>query len=355
MIIYDDKKYILDEVKTSIFLVITQKCNLRCKYCYESLNYPNNAMSWDNLKKILFIIKDIPKLDLTFFGGEPTLEYEKIDYVINQLKDRATYSIITNGYKIEHLIPYFKKWQEYGSSLQVSYDFEPLQSKNRIDAKIILENIKKLAQENIDFSIKSTIPINDLIHIKQVYFDFQKTRQELLEINPNTSISLSETIAQSNKENDITNIIPTFREQMQDIVQDALKRDKPRFSFFQQAKVFCSIGDNFISIDYNGDVYLCQHFLFNKEHCIGNIFNTPLSSLLRKKPWSGKIPKECKSCSVCYCSPCSANSFFLSKKENFNDRILDYSVDKSRCNINKIISEYSYAYKKLKKERLNGI
>ena len=103
----------LDEVKNLlnktllITLMPTEGCNFRCPYCYE--NHNNIFMSKDNLIAIQnFIeqnISSFDKLELNWFGGEPTL---CMDYIksfssfILSLKEKHDFifhsNITSNGY-----------------------------------------------------------------------------------------------------------------------------------------------------------------------------------------------------------------------------------------------------------------
>ena len=86
---------------------LTHQCNLRCDYCYtgEKLEIP---MTDDIVNSsINFVLKEaktkkVSQLDITFFGGEPLLEFGKICYIIDELerqKESLTirYQMSTNG------------------------------------------------------------------------------------------------------------------------------------------------------------------------------------------------------------------------------------------------------------------
>lgn len=104
-----DKRILLDEyvnedalvrgiyeeqiVKTDVLdvmLVVTRQCNFRCVYCGQShLNVKMSAGHYDVILK--FIEKQIltyryKKVRITFFGGEPLLEIEKICLFLEKLK-----------------------------------------------------------------------------------------------------------------------------------------------------------------------------------------------------------------------------------------------------------------------------
>lgn len=340
----------------NIDLMLTHSCNLRCKYCYEKdTNYAKARMSRDIIKKIINKIKDSPDLSITFWGGEPTLEYKNIDYVVSTLKETSSYFTSSNGYNLQPIIPYLLKWQNYDFKLQVSYDFEPNQSNNRINKKgksssnKVIENILLLAKNKVKFNIKTTITPEYLVNIKQIYYDFQSLRKKILDINPQNDISLAITLITDS----IIPIIPpsvieTFSNQMTDILADAIDKNH-NFLWFMPNTDLCSAGSDNICIDCDGTVYVCHSAIFTphaKDHILGNI-NDPLEKLLAKKPWTGKQPRECKDCPAIFCYKCNVHSYEKSKKKSYIQKMYDFCCDKNYCSIMKIISNYTYAYNKI--------
>ncbi|OSA77077.1 hypothetical protein B2H86_02740 [Clostridium botulinum] len=93
-----------------ITLLPTTNCNFRCTYCFEKYNnYPNKIMSAKIIDKTLKFIDDNlennASLTISWFGGEPLLEFgtiKKMQSEINNMasKRNVTVSsgIITNGY-----------------------------------------------------------------------------------------------------------------------------------------------------------------------------------------------------------------------------------------------------------------
>ncbi len=96
-------------------LILTNRCNSKCKYCYEksmadsgnkinkkfkfNFSMPENiSYSIVDLKK--FISKDNNPV-LTFYGGEPLLEIEKIKEIIDNIP--ARYMLQTNGLLLNQL------------------------------------------------------------------------------------------------------------------------------------------------------------------------------------------------------------------------------------------------------------
>lgn len=92
-------------------LQVTQNCNLRCDYCSYSGGYYNRQhtskhMSIEIAKKSIDFLfahsKDVEKVHVSFYGGEPLLEYNLIRSVIEYIESeyegrQIWYSLTTNG------------------------------------------------------------------------------------------------------------------------------------------------------------------------------------------------------------------------------------------------------------------
>ncbi len=137
-----------------LILNVTDRCNLRCKYCVFSGAYCGQrvhgsaTMSLDTAMRGIdqFIARTgktlqnpEKKLSIGFYGGEPLLAFDLIREVLDrvhgaeysQLAGRLTHSITTNGTlldeeKVEVLV-------KYGVSMQVSLDGpQELHDRNRV-------------------------------------------------------------------------------------------------------------------------------------------------------------------------------------------------------------------------------
>lgn len=94
----------------SFILSITEQCNLRCTYCCYSGNYANNrrhstkSMDAGDIDAIYDFIDTIsPNRDIriSFYGGEPLLNYALVKYAVGagykRWNDKVIFSISTNG------------------------------------------------------------------------------------------------------------------------------------------------------------------------------------------------------------------------------------------------------------------
>ena len=93
----------------SITLGVTNNCNLNCLYCFEG-EKNKESMPVDIAKKAIdWLFRDdvsgtFPKVDVTFFGGEPLLEIDTIKAIVPYARKRASaigksisFSTTTNG------------------------------------------------------------------------------------------------------------------------------------------------------------------------------------------------------------------------------------------------------------------
>lgn len=117
------------------FLMVypTQDCNLKCWYCYES-HVKNSVMSLDVMNAIVNHIekkiknKEINKLNLTFFGGEPLMYFDDIVYPLLQRISRLCVNksipfhpfFITNGSLITEKV--VLKLKPFNPMFQITLD-----------------------------------------------------------------------------------------------------------------------------------------------------------------------------------------------------------------------------------------
>lgn len=113
-------KHILENHIEQLTLQVTQRCNLRCKYCVYSGIYDDRNrthgdydMSLDTaIKAINFYLSKTSESDsytFGFYGGEPLLKFDLIEKCVNYINDNAkdknvNYTITTNGTLINNKI-----------------------------------------------------------------------------------------------------------------------------------------------------------------------------------------------------------------------------------------------------------
>ena len=163
------------EADKNFFLIInpTLRCNFNCWYCYE--NHKNAVvMSKDMLERVKKLIDSIvpeaDTLDISFFGGEPLLEFSKIvqplinyaEEVTARYEKRISFSFTTNGFlltpeMIEFLAGHNVKF------MQITLDGgRDSHNKTRIPKTkdsfgTIISNIEQLLNHNIQVTLRINV------------------------------------------------------------------------------------------------------------------------------------------------------------------------------------------------------
>lgn len=193
-------------------LQVTQGCNLKCEYCAYSGNYfnrehTNKSMSFETAKKAIdyFIshARDSSHFAISFYGGEPLLEFELIKRCVAYADSRSegrkvSYNFTTNGTllteeKIKFLV-------EHNFSILVSLDGpQEVHDRHRIFAGTSIgsfqkmsDNVKMLRKKYPDYFSKN-ISFNTVLDpeypLKEIC-DFTMSDERF-----NTSKILSSTIS----------------------------------------------------------------------------------------------------------------------------------------------------------------
>lgn len=93
---------------TTMELFLTERCTLACDYCFVSGRDPGLSMSWEVAKAAVDLLVALSaerrEVNVTFFGGEPLLEFDLMQRVAAYAEERASifdksvrYACTTNG------------------------------------------------------------------------------------------------------------------------------------------------------------------------------------------------------------------------------------------------------------------
>lgn len=156
---------------TELTILINQRCNFSCAYCYSANGRDNKEMSLEQLISIIDWFVDIKRgdsLDITFSGGgDPVLSFnlvrQGIEYALEKalrLSIKLNVGIVTNGSTITSEQMDFIS--QYNIGLVVSCDIiEEVHNAQRSHYDIVASTIDELCHRNIEIGIRSTItPLN---------------------------------------------------------------------------------------------------------------------------------------------------------------------------------------------------
>lgn len=168
-------------------LIVTQACNLRCKYCIYSGNYDSyrvhqdEFMSYEIAKKAVdHYFENIKRLKnkrpllyptISFYGGEPFLNFSLIEEITEYIKsiyqNKVVYTITSNLFVLTDQMIKFLVENEVDLCVSLNGNREE-NDKMRVDCKgngtfnKVMENLKKIKHYNLDY-------YNQNVHIIATY------------------------------------------------------------------------------------------------------------------------------------------------------------------------------------------
>lgn len=176
-----------------VILQVTQRCNLRCKYCVYSGDYNNRGhanidMSFETAKKILdFYLASSVEVEqpvIGFYGGEPLLKIDLIKQCIDYVKDKAPgrkvkYIMTTNATLLT--VPIAEYLYKNDFSLTISLDGSKKEhdeyrvfENNTGSFDTIIKNLKAVINEIPEFPIQFNCVYNPKHNYRDVkkYFEY---------------------------------------------------------------------------------------------------------------------------------------------------------------------------------------
>jgi uncharacterized protein len=116
-------------IKIELFL--TERCTLRCDYCFVATKKASRRMSWEVARKAVDFLMEQSRgeeeVTITFIGGEPLLEFPLLRRIAEYAEQRAVplgkrmrYAVTTNGTLMTREMALFG--QEHGFNYLLSVD-----------------------------------------------------------------------------------------------------------------------------------------------------------------------------------------------------------------------------------------
>lgn len=277
---------------TSLTLMISQECNLRCKYCYgKDGEYSNRGkMDFSIAKRAIdYFINQAPSdtLSICFFGGEPLLNFNLMKKVIAYIREiekntnkKFTFSMTTNATLINEEIRTFIKDNKI--SITVSIDgAREMNDANRFYANKhgIYDNIKNnISDINTYMIARATIAPPNL--------DVSKSITHLVEEFDFRSVAWAEAdnlISDENYELVKESTVALIDKLEQLIKNGQFEQVKKYHSFMNMLSKFnsdgirskgCGAGSNLMAVDIDGKIYPCHRFVGLEEFIIGDVVDS---------------------------------------------------------------------------------
>lgn len=274
---------------------ITNKCNLKCTYCYERhLNTEYGCISNDIKEKIAdFIISRNDCGVLYLFGGEPLLYKDTVKYYCEAIKAEK-YVITTNGTLLDED---FIKWcADRKVTINMSHDGIDCTDRG-VDTALLDANLKTLLKYQPDTLVQ-------LVYTEQT---LPKLYDNMLYLHNLGVKKISAVMDSFLEPADYDSFGDILREQWHKVSQITtlyvyeLATKIKRIKTNKQS--LCEICKKKIFINWDGNIYPCVQFQNRPEYRCGNIFVGIQAEEARKAhPDYSMVSERCKGCEIAkYC------------------------------------------------------
>ena len=279
---------------------VTNECNMNCKYCYVVEKRGNRFFPEDNVLQLVNFINETSKKEkevkISFFGGEPLLNFKLIQRIIEHIESSLSaevkYYLTTNGLLLtKEIAEYLVEKKVYVS---LSWDgCEVANDQNRVDKggngtyKRILNAyhlLKKAGLNNI--RVRATFNSETVKYLEDSIADFHSKDMDM------SVIFVPDYFDKNWSEKTLM--------ELSDVLQACSDRDLRNISILQLLgleKCVCGGGVSNFNIYIDGKVYPCSFATNEEQFCIGDIWNGLKEERISSLVQCYKTPiQECEGC-----------------------------------------------------------
>lgn len=296
----------------------TMDCNAKCFYCYENDTrqtcYMNEITQQELVSYIKKTAKGKKKLFISWFGGEPLLCIELIRSVSQELilfceKNGIEYNgeLTTNGYYLDRIIEELNQYNIRDTQITLDgYREEYLKRKHynkSNDAwEKVIDNIFVASNNGNYITIRFNIDKTNIDSVKQC------VRYLVSDLRWNKKISLYfyplEPCCLHSQDScvlffDKSEYELIMTEMYDFLYQCGYYKDRVYALDFHKLSLPCyGATMGILAVDYEGNLYQCQHLLCKQQYAIGNVFSGIHITRKLLQWYDGKIPQQCEKCEV---------------------------------------------------------
>lgn len=291
----------------SIWINVTNACNLRCIHCHLSSGTPlENELTTEEIYNIISEVKELGVKEIVISGGEPFCRkdiLEILEYVRNRC-ERVT--LITNGTLITEEIA--EKLSNLKLAIQVSLDGASKETQDFIRGKDsyekTLKGLQNLVAHNANVRVAMTImkrnmdeiqEMADLVKnlgVKYLHFPTLQVKGRAKKYEPVLRLEEEDMVAavmEMHKLSQAGDIIITVERNIQEELDTLGQKD------------LCGAGSSLVSVAADGNVYPCAG-LHEDEFCAGTIREKSLKEIWKES----EVFKKLRQLSVLDIEKCSS-------------------------------------------------
>jgi len=253
--------------RRTLTLTLTHNCNLYCTYCYEK--HDTAFMTYEQAIEIIEkeFTKEVEEgeIELDFFGGEPFLEFETIQKVVDYVESNKwpipyCFFATTNGTLVHGKIQkWLKKHPNFYCGL--SFDGTPdMQDKNRSNSSRLVD-LDFFKEQYPTQDIKMTIS-KETLNTLYEGVAFLENKGFLVSCNLAYGIDWSDESNATALERELLNLIDCYLDNPQLEPCRILKSNIDKLATYNDKTYkYCGTGTSMVAYDVDGKDYPCQLFM----------------------------------------------------------------------------------------------
>lgn len=348
-----------DPEKYYLTIVVTPACNLNCKYCSLSVGRGTGLVSVQSVEDYFrLIVSSRPEktIIVAFFGGEPTLERERLarltssfHRIAEEKSKSIQFTMTTNGTFDDSVLELI-----LANNISVLYSMDgpaEIQNTQRSNSHRIVErNLIELINNDVSVTISSVVTSYSVKMWKDLADYFLNIGVKDLQYNAVCPFPWSDAYKKGERQF----LRPTVDEYVESAfslylygIKNHVHFSNPIYShLFHPSRYYCDLQAGFQSllINYNGDILSCaeiqdQHHPQYKSSLIGNI--NDMKIFPANKPSESDKPSACAHCSLKYicCSGCPKRASIIAEGQQLFD---SFFCDSSKKLVERLIRHFSH-------------
>jgi len=144
-----------------VVIELTNRCNLRCRHCYEGRHGGNAELSLVLLDKILHDAKTHGFDELAFTGGEPTTHRQFFDVIERSTQAGYRFGFVSNGWNFpkvyQRLLPFKDQLTSITFSLDGATEATHDQLRGKGSFRRLLQAMSICVAKDVPFSINTVV------------------------------------------------------------------------------------------------------------------------------------------------------------------------------------------------------
>ena len=306
-------------------IALTDKCNLKCTYCYGNYTPENlNTLSYEKLKELFKELSQSGTSVVELTGGEP-LMHPEFSRILNFACDCFNFvTVMTNGVLFTEEIFEILSKHKGKTSVRISIDGMSEDScslirKTKNSCKKTLRNLEEMVHRGINVGVTYMMLYENRLELEPFCIYLRKLGIRNLMVSAPENFGRATSMCFSDGAS-ISDRSSKYYMEMESIYEDVYSKYSDVMRYTEESSKKhqimlipnCGAGWKNIAIQANGDVLACQ--LVSDGFQFGNVYEQSIKLMLATNPityFLSKIyftPEKMKECALCpdssFCGKC---------------------------------------------------